>query len=69
MPGPTLTDLAKTAKRLQARQPLAGVMFGRGEHANPTLAVQELKRAPKPGSITTGMTATRIVRQPKPRGR
>jgi len=65
---PSLSDLARTAKRLQARQPLAGVMFGRGEHAQPTPSVQELKRAPKPGSVVTGMTATRITRQ-KPKER
>jgi hypothetical protein len=43
-------------------------MFGRGEHAQPTPSVQELKRAPKPGSVVTGMTATRITRQ-KPKER
>jgi hypothetical protein len=65
---PSLSDLARTSKRLQARQPLGQAMFARGEHANPAPSVQELKRAPKPGSVTTGMTATRITRQ-KPRGR
>jgi hypothetical protein len=64
---PTLGQLAKTAARLQ-RKPLASAIFGRGSHAQPAPAVQELKRAPPAGSVTTGLTATRIVQQ-KPKGR
>lgn len=67
MPRPTISDLAKTARRLEMRQPLANAMFGRGEHAQPTPAIQELKEAPKPSSVTIGMTATRTIMQ-KPRG-
>jgi hypothetical protein len=59
---PTLGQLAKTAGRLQ-RQSLASAMFGRGSHTQPTPAVQEFKRAPPPGTVVTGMSATRIVRQ------
>jgi hypothetical protein len=61
---PTHTDLAKTAKRLQSRQPAEPQpfnLFGRGEHAKPTPAVQEVKRAPKPGTVVVGMSATRIL--------
>jgi hypothetical protein len=64
---PTLGQLAKTAGRLQ-RQSLASSMFGRGEHAQPSPAVRELKRAPPPGTVVTGITATRVVQQ-KPNGR
>jgi hypothetical protein len=64
---PTLGELAKTASRLQRRS-LASAMFGRGAHAQPTPAVRELKRAPPPGSVTTGLTATRIIHQ-KPKAR
>jgi hypothetical protein len=68
MPKPTLGQLAKTAARLQARQPTASFMFGRGDHAGQAEApIKELKRAPPAGSVTTGITATRIV-QPKPKG-
>jgi hypothetical protein len=62
---PTTGQLAKTAARLQ-RQSLASSMFGRGDHAQPTPAIKELKRVPKPGSVTTGITATRIIHK-KPR--
>jgi hypothetical protein len=65
---PTIGQLAKTAKRLQARQPLAAAMFGRGSHSQPTPEIKELRKAPKPGSVTTGLTATRVVHQTKPRG-
>jgi hypothetical protein len=58
--GPTHSDLAKTAKRLQARQPLV---------ANPAPAVQELKRMPKPGSVVTGLSMMRVIHEkPKARG-
>jgi hypothetical protein len=65
---PTIGQLAKTAKRLQARQPLASSMFGRGEHAQPAQVIPELRKAPTPGTLTTGITATRVVRE-KPKGR
>jgi hypothetical protein len=64
---PTLGQLAKTAGRLQ-RRTIANSMFTRGSHTQPTPAVRELKRAPAPGSVTTGITATRIVRE-KPKAR
>jgi hypothetical protein len=64
---PTLGQLAKTAARLQ-RKPLATSMFTRGEHAQPTPAIKEIKRAPPPGSVTTGLTATRIIHE-KPKAR
>jgi hypothetical protein len=64
---PTIGQLARTAARLQRRS-LASAMFGRGDHARPTPAVQELKRAPPAGSVVTGITATRVVQQ-KPKGR
>jgi hypothetical protein len=67
MPAPTLPELARTAKRLQTRQPLSNAMFGRGSHTQPAAAVQELKRVPKPGSVTVGLSATRIVHKPKTR--
>jgi hypothetical protein len=63
---PTIGQLAKTAARLQ-RKPLAGAMFGRGDHAQPTPAIPELRKAPPPGSITIGLAATRVARQPKAR--
>jgi hypothetical protein len=66
---PTIAQLARTAKRLQARQPLASALFGRGSHAGQAEApIKEVRRAPPPGSVTTGVTATRIVQQ-KPKAR
>jgi hypothetical protein len=64
---PTTSQLAKTAARLQARKPLAQAMFGRGDYEPPS-PIKEVKRAPPVGSVTTGMTSTRIVRE-KPKAR
>jgi hypothetical protein len=64
---PTLGELARTAARLQSRS-LASAMFGRGSHTQPAEAITEIKRAPPPGTVTTGITATRIIHE-KPKAR